>query len=112
MGPGKMVPFQSLTQSLFAALVSGRGCSSIGNTVSHQHHAGCQLRTGQQRTAGSSCPGLPASGRLRPPARTGQAEGSQEGWPRPMAIGSLALHKFHAVVEEQMDGPGNPPNAR
>lgn len=62
MVPGKMVPFQSLTQLLFAALVSRRGCSSIGNTVSHQHHAGCQLRTWQQRTTGSSCPG-PASKR-------------------------------------------------
>lgn len=69
VGPGKMVPFQRLTQSLFVAPVSGRGCSSIGNAVSPQRHAGRQLRTWQQGTTGSSCPRLPASGRPRPPAR-------------------------------------------
>lgn len=61
-----MVPFQTLTQSLFAALVSGRGCSSSGRAVSHQHRAGCQLRPWQQRSVGSSCPGCQradASGR-------------------------------------------------
>lgn len=86
--PGKMVPCQNLTQSLFAALASGRGRSSP-RRGRPQHHAGCRLRTGQLW--------LPVSG--RPRAEVPEQAGPAGRWlcarlPRPrrsrwMALGTL-----------------------
>lgn len=110
MDPGKMVPFQSLTQLLFTAAAGGRGCARRMLLHRERGQPPAPRRVPAEDLAAPRRRPLlprPASERTPTSPRT-----RGPGGRLPSRLAPAHGHGFHAAAEEQMDGPGNPPNAR